>query len=335
MKKISIAGTIAVDYLKTVASYPEKGMLADIINIRRSIGGCVPNVAMDLRQIDSTLQIAALGKVGNDESAAYVRSVLAAANINTMGILTSDCGKTSFTDVIAESNGDRTFFHLRGANSTFSETDINLDELNCDHFHIGYLLLLDMLDQNDPVYGTRMASLLRAIKAKGITTSIDVVSENRNRYQEIIIPSLKYSDYVIINEIEAGRITNTAVRDDNGNISVPNIIEAVTKLMRLGVRQKAFIHCPELGVCLSDDGTVSVVPSIMIDPALIKGTVGAGDAFCAGVLYGLAKEMVDEDILKFASAAASLCLQSEESTGGLDIYERILAYEKQAIRRTI
>ena len=49
----------------------------------------------------------------------------------------------------------------------------------------------------------------------------------------------------------------------------------------------------------------------------IKGSVGAGDAFCAGTLYGIYNGWGDEEILKFASASAACNLFAENSIDGL------------------
>ena len=53
--------------------------------------------------------------------------------------------------------------------------------------------------------------------------------------------------------------------------------------MELGVRKKVIIHMPDLATALSEDG-FTVVPSYEVSKAEIKGTTGAGDAFCAGIL---------------------------------------------------
>ena len=51
-------------------------------------------------------------------------------------------------------NGRRTFFHARGANALWQGDDLDFKKLNARIFHLGYLLLLDALDEPDPRYGT-------------------------------------------------------------------------------------------------------------------------------------------------------------------------------------
>ena len=48
----------------------------------------------------------------------------------------------------------------------------------------------------------------------------------------------------------------------------------------------------------------------------IVGSVGAGDAFCAGVVYGLHEGLSITDMLKMASVSAFFNLQSATATAG-------------------
>ena len=49
----------------------------------------------------------------------------------------------------------------------------------------------------------------------------------------------------------------------------------------------------------------------------IKGTVGAGDSFAAGCLYGIYNGFTDAEILEFASGAAACNLAAEDSVSGM------------------
>ena len=66
------------------------------------------------------------------------------------------------------------------------------------------------------------------------------------------------------------------------------------------------------------DGTKTYVPSVDIPRSLIKGSVGAGDAFCAGMLYSLYKEFDPEYSLRVAGAAAGCNLTEKNSIDGED-----------------
>ena len=48
---IAVAGTILVDNLNEISAYPKAGELTKIKKVQKAVGGCVPNVAIDLKRI--------------------------------------------------------------------------------------------------------------------------------------------------------------------------------------------------------------------------------------------------------------------------------------------
>ena len=69
---IAIAGNFVTDQIKMIDYYPEKNMLANVASVSSAIGGCVPNVGLDLAKIDRELKLTAIGRVGNDESGRFL-----------------------------------------------------------------------------------------------------------------------------------------------------------------------------------------------------------------------------------------------------------------------
>ena len=317
-KGIVIAGNVIVDIVKTVDCYPEVGMLANVSSVSRAVGGCVSNTGIDLKKIDPSLPVSAIGKVGKDDVADYLLAQFDKYGLERSGISVSETQPTSFSDVMSMPSGERTFFHGRGSNAEFSPADIDIDSLSCDIFHIGYILVLDAMDAADSEYGTVMARLLAEVQKKGIKTSIDVVSDSSSDYRSKIMPSLKYSNYAIMNEIESTMLSDLDAYDEKGKIITENIRKTMELMADAGVKDKIVIHCKDAGFCY-DVATkrFTCVPSLNIPKEEIKGSVGAGDAFCAGTLYGIYNGWDDEEILKFASASAACNLFAENSIDGL------------------
>ena len=78
------------------------------------------------------------------------------------------------------------------------------------------------------------------------------------------------------------------------------------------------MHCKEIGFALDvQSGAFTEVPSLEIPKEEIKGSVGAGDAYCAGSLYALYNGYSDAQILEFASSAAACNLFSANSVDGM------------------
>lgn len=316
-KGIVLAGNILTDLVKNVDCYPSVGMLANISSMTRAVGGCVPNTSINLSKIDRSIPLTAIGRIGDDEHGRYVLSQLQQHGIDTERIRLSQTAPTSFSDVISLPTGERTFFHQRGANAEFSPEDVDITSLNCSLLHIGYILLLDCFDKDDAEYGTVMARFLHAVQERGIKTSIDVVSDSTADYGKKIIPALRYCNYAIVNEIESCSIWGLSPRHEDGTLHLANIRKTMEKMIECGVRDKVIVHSKEAGFCLDSSGNFSSVGSLKIPENEIRGSVGAGDAFCAGCLYGIYHNYSDQDILDFASAAAACNLFSENSVDGM------------------
>jgi len=317
-KGICVAGNMIVDILYPVSGLPKPGELTSIQEgISRAAGGAACNVIGDLALMDPGLPLTALGRVGLDAEGDYVLDTFRHFKNVDISMIKRE-GKTSFTAVMSDTiSKERTFFHYRGANARFCEDDIDWDKVDADFLHIGYILLLDALDEEDPEYGTKMARLLCHAKERGIKTSLDVVSEMGDRFKRLVPPSLRYTDYCIVNEIEAGQITGIVLRDSDGKLLVSNIPGALEEIKRLGVSQWAVIHCPEGGYGLDGNGKHAQSPTVNLPPEYIKGKVGAGDAFCAGTLYAASQGWGLEEGLELGNVAAAASLSMPGATEGM------------------
>ena len=321
---ITVAGSIIVDTVKNISTYPEKGMLSIISSLNKAAGGCAPNTAIDLARIDRSIPVSVAGCVGDDDNGSFIVGVMQKNGVNTGQIVVTSETATSFSDVMSLKSGERTFFSFRGANDVFSPEHINLAKLDCKILHIGYILMLAKFDAPDDEYGTVMARFLHSVREKGIKTSIDVVSSSDEDYKATIIPALKYADYAIMNEVESGMLTDLPPYNEDGSINTENIKKTMEFMAAAGTREKVIIHCKQCGFCLDvQSGVFTVVPSLEIPPEEIKGSVGAGDAYCAGCLYALYNGFDDTRMLEFASASAACNLFSENSTDSMRSREEI------------
>ena len=332
--KITFAGNILVDSVKTIPAWPDKGMLVPITSLKRSVGGSVCNTGVDLKTLDPSVEVRALGKVGADDAGAFAVSVLESKGLDCGLVSRVEGVPTTFTDVMTvEGTGERTFFNMHGADSRLTPDDVDVAKLGCDIFHLGYLLLLDGLDAPDDDYGTKAARLLAKVQAAGVKTSVDIVSEQSDRFPKIVRPSLKYCDYLVVNEIEGAMATGLPCKGPDGKVSADALVRIAERLFELGVKEKVVLHCPEMSVCRSADGAVSVVPSLKLADGWIRGSVGAGDAFCAGMLYSFLTGRGDEEGMRLASCAAAANLAAPDSISGALPLAATLELEKRFSRR--
>lgn len=316
-KGIISAGNWLIDHLKVIDSWPDRGNLSNIRKVEgNALGGCSHNVLVDLARLQTGLPLWAGGIVGNDSDGAYIMDEIRKHGIDSSYMSVRDGVTTSFTDVMSELNtGARTFFHYRGANALLDYPDfINMDT-SAKIFHLGYLLLLDAIDSPDEDYGTVGARVLHLLKSKGYETSIDVVSEQGDRFRKLVMPSLKFTDYIIFNEVEAEACTGIELRNRDG-LRKENLPLVADYLFQRGVMRMVVIHFPEGGFAMNDTGEQELVDSFPVHSSDIKSTVGAGDAFCAGALYAAHERWSLTELLTFANANARFNLLSESSTGG-------------------
>ena len=324
-KGIAVAGNMIVDLLYPINGIPKPGELTTITaDAARTIGGFLCNDIVDLAKLDPSLPLVALGRVGDDAEGKFIRQKMAECkNIDMQYVKTE--GSTSFTLVMAdEITKQRTFYHNRGGNAKLCEADIPWDKLDVDMLMVGYILLLDALDEEDTEYGTKMAKLLAEAQRRGIKTSIDVVSEAGDRFRKLVCPALKYTDYCIINEVEASASTGIELRTEDGKLLTENMPAALKALKELGVSTWAVIHCPEIGMGLDENNNLVEVPSLKLPEGWIAGTVGAGDAFCSGVLYGAWKGMSLKEAIELGTASAACSLSQPGATEGMRTVEEAM-----------
>ena len=322
-KGIISAGNWVVDTVKFIDVYPQKGNLSTITRVDRGLGGLAHNVLVDLASMRSGLPLYAGGCIGDDDLGKLCIDACDQFGIDRSNLYILKGESTAYTDVMTEKGGARTFFHYRGANAKLDVEKVLACQSPARIFHLGYLLLLDSLDKEDPEYGIAAARALDGLLKMGYETSVDVVSEEGDRYRKVVLPCLKYTDYLIINEVEAENSLGIHLRKPDGSICMKEVEDAAKKLLDGGVRKLVVIHFPEGGVAAAKDGRCCSAPSFSPAKEEILSTVGAGDAFCAGALYAIHEGYSLEDLLAFASASARFNLFSTTSTGGAPTLETI------------
>lgn len=324
-KGICVAGNLVVDITYPIERWPRQSELTTITEgITRSVGGAVCNVVTDLARMDKSLPLSALGVIGQDAEGDFILEQLGKYRNVDLSLLGRK-GATSFTAVMSDNRTKaRTFFQYRGANALFDESFIDWEKIDAELLHVGYILLLDALDQEDAEYGTKMARLLAEARRRGLKTSIDVVTETGDRFRTLVPPALRYTDYCVINELEAQQITGVLLRGESEKLYPENMKEALERMKELGVSTWTVIHCPEGGYGLDEENRYVSLPSLRLPEGYIKGTVGAGDAFCAGVLYGAQKRWALPESIRLGTCAAAASLSEPGASEGVGTAEEVL-----------
>ena len=336
MAGVAVAGSLVADVIKMISYYPDKGMLADISSESYGIGGCVSNTAVGVKKLDPSIEVKSIGLTGKDDKGKFLKEKLDAFGIDTSLIRETEKEVTSFSDVMTvTSTGERTFFHNRDACRLFDESCMHLDTLDAELVLLGYGGLLDAMNKPDETYGTVLAKTFHDMKEKGIETAMDVASlKDQEEMHRLIVPSLKYVDYLIVNEIESGMIAGISPRDEKGEL-IPGALEEICRrIMSFGVGKCCVVHAPEVGCAVDRDGKYYEEPSLKLPKGYIVGAVGAGDSFCAGILYSIYKKLPVQEALKIGASSAAANLSAGDSVGGLrSIEETMELYKKYSVQK--
>lgn len=323
-------GNWIIDQVKIIDVYPRPEQLSNIRSQSYGTGGAPFNVLVGLAKSGAPFPLFGAGLVGNDALGEQILATCKEHHIDTRYLTATDKGPTSYTDVMTEQgDGRRTFFHARGVNALWKGADLDFEKIRPRIFHLGYLLLLDALDQPDPRFGTRAAHLLSLAQQAGVRTSVDVVSEDSDRFQRIVNPALRYVDYCILNEIEAGKTTGFKIRQADGSLDTVALRHAAGALLQQGVRELVVIHFAEGAFARTRKGEDLWQPALKLPANYIAGTAGAGDAFCGGVLMGLHEGWELQRCLLTGVCIAAASLSQASCTAGIRKLSTSLALAKK------
>lgn len=177
------------------------------------------------------------------------------------------------------------------------------------HLHCaGYLHFPDM-------WTTTMADLFRDAKAGGLSTSLDpqfVLFPVDTPWVEPLRGILDYTDMLLLDEDEARKITlETDLR------------KAMEILQSLGAGV-IVIKQGEKGSILLSQKEFITLPAIPVPEEQIIDSIGAGDAFDTGMIYGFLCGWPLDQCQKFATQAAASTLMGSGGTNSLSSIAELL-----------
>jgi sugar/nucleoside kinase (ribokinase family) len=302
------AGNWLRDHVKTIDAWPAENGLANILSHTTGNGGGPYNVLKDLAKLGADYPLVGMGLVGDDADGRTILEDCRRHNIDTAQLRVSSLGRTSYTDVMTvRATGRRTFFHDRGVNAHFAPEHCNFAGTSARVFYFGYLLLLDAMDALDPNGEPRACVVFRAATEAGLLTALDCVSAASNRFRATVLPTLPHIDVLFANDYEAEQLTGRAVRRDEG-MSRDEAHAAARELLNRGVRQWVIIHSPEGAVACARNSEPIWQAAVSMPSEQIASTVGAGDAFAAGVLHGVHENWPMTECLELGACAAATSL---------------------------
>ncbi|MDB6095150.1 MAG: PfkB domain protein [Verrucomicrobia bacterium] len=322
---IIAGGNWITDHVKDIDAWPPEDSLANILSQSSGNGGGPYNVLKDLAKLGAPFPLTGVGLIGDDADGRRILEDCHAHKIDISQLRVTAAAPTSYTDVMnVRGTGHRTYFHARGTNALLAPEHFDFRSRTAKRFHLAYLLLLDGLDAPGPDGRPRAFDVLRRAREVGLKTSIDCVSASLERQRAVIAPVLSEVDVLFINDVEAEHVSGIAFGRGE-KLDHTSAQRAARALVSLGVREWALIHFPEGVYACSARGELIWRPSVRMPAGEIAGTAGAGDAFAAGVLFGLHEDWPMPRALELGVCAAAASLRhptcSEAVINAADCFE--------------
>jgi len=235
------------------------------------------------------LSVAFAGRIGDDDTGAYVRAALESRGVDTRALRTDPALSTPLTAVLNRDH-DRAIVTAPGTLPATTGDDVPRDLLaRCRHVHAASYFLM-------PGLAAALPGLFAAARAHGATTSLDTNDDPLGEWDpKGIAAVLPVTDVLLPNAQEARALSGEQ-----------DLVRAAAHLAARGplvvVKDGALVH---------DGRTPLRIPAVPVEP---RDTVGAGDSFDAGMVAGLLAGLPLPDAVALATACGALSTRSHGGT---------------------
>jgi fructokinase len=269
---VTCAGILVCDIIATnLSRVSNSGEVTFAPNgIKLCIGGHSANVAINLIKLGlPKTAVSLVGAVGKDLLGDFMENELKKNYVITHLERVQEVG-TSINLILIVKGQDRRFHIDVGANYWLNPDHVRavLNEEKPLIFYVGATGMLGKFDE-------QLAGVLQVAKKLNCVTFVDPIAPYKHGYNTLL-SALKWIDILHCNNIEASDMTNEKEPED-----------AIESLVRGGVKL-VVITMGEHGLSARTRKIALNMPAFRvsaIDPT------GAGDAFCAGMIYRLLQIM--------------------------------------------
>ena len=291
MFDILVAGEINPDLILSGDVRPEFGQVEKLVDdAALAIGSSSAIFACGAARLG--LRVAFIGVCADDVFGRFMLAELGRRDVDVSHVLIRESGQTGLS-VILDLGSDRAILTHPGLISALRPQDVSDGLLSqARHLHVASYFLQTGLRDGLPGLFQRAHSL-------GLSTSLDPNWDPTNDWGglEALLPVV---DVFLPNENEAKAIA--------GADSLEQALDFLTARAKVvAVKRGAD------GATVRTAGTTISVPS---PPVEVADTVGAGDSFDAGFLYGFLNHWEPERSLKLAAACGALSTRERGGTDG-------------------
>lgn len=315
-------GEMLIDFVPTISGLS----LSDAPAFKKAPGGAPANVAVGIARLGGSS--AFIGKVGEDEFGYMLAEILKENNVNNEGMRFDPGARTALAFVTLRSDGEREFMFYRNpsADMLLKEAELDLDLIRkAKIFHYGSISLI-----TEPCKSAHIAAA-KVAKDAGVFLSYDPnlrlpLWPSAESAREGILSIWDTADIIKISEEEISFLTKGEDPYDDA---------VVQKLFHPNLKLLLVTEGPE-GCRYYTKKFSGRVKGLKVDAV---DTTGAGDAFVAGILSQLAKDLSllqNEDrlreALKFANACGALTVKERGAIPALPTREAVNSAIIQLVR---
>ncbi len=296
-------GQCSLDYIFILDSFPLPDTKKEVNEWTVCGGGPVATALVSLSRMGAHCRF--YGIIGDDESGQKIEDSLKRENVEVQGLLKRP-GSVSQVAFIAveKKTGKRTIFWKRPTGEPLKPEEIHDNFLDNTDF-----LLLDGLMAEASLYTAKKA------REKNIPVMLDA-----GRMREGMIELSAMSDYVVASE-EFGK---DLIGTDSFNPE-----KALIRLKSSGAKALTITLGEKGSVTCAGDETFHI-PAFQVNAV---DTTGAGDVFHGGYIYGLLQKWDIKDVVRFATACASLKCRKPGGRAGIPGLKEIEALIVRRNRR--
>jgi sugar/nucleoside kinase (ribokinase family) len=294
MKRFDVVslGEINADLVLSGDVVPAFGQVEKLVgDARLCIGSSAAIFACGAARLG--LKTAIVGKVGEDVFGRYMIDSLEERGIDTTGVVIDPEIRTGLS-VILSRGIDRAILTYPGTIPALRSAEVDAAIVRAArHLHVSSFFLLDSLRPEIP-------RLLQEARTAGLTVSLDTNYDPAGTWDGGLREALRYVDVFLPNSAEAKAIA--------GNEDMETAVSVLAEMVPLVV-----VKTGEAGAMMKQGaGPVSTLAAPRVD---VADTVGAGDSFNAGVLFGILNTWETRRALELGVACGSL---STRKPGGTD-----------------
>ena len=298
---ILVAGEINPDLILSGDVVPEFGQVEKLVDSATLVIGSSSAIfACGAARLG--LKVAFIGVCGDDVFGRFMLDEMSRRNVDVSNVIVRSDGQTGLS-VILNNGPDRAILTNSGLIAELQASDIPDDLLlQSRHLHVASYFLQTKIQPDLPGLFHRAHSL-------GLTTSLDTnydPSEQWIGFDEL----LSVTDVFLPNQTEALSITKSSDVE-----SAARQLSTLAKLVAVKLGADGTLACSN-----KDTFTALSIPVNVVD------TVGAGDSFDAGFMYGYLNNWEVEKSLRLACVCGAMSTQQAGGTSGQPTLEEAMKY---------